>query len=100
MNSAEKNRIRLKWFNDADERGGIVLCHWCDGPLNLNRSSRDYCTLDHLEEQAIGGSDWEGNLVPAHAKCNEIRSAGKFGSGPQGKQRQVLDVGRIGRRIS
>ena len=64
-----------RWFGES----AVVVCHWCSRRLNMKGSEQtnvDYCTVDHLIEKALGGSDeWE-NLVPACKKCNSSRSSG------------------------
>lgn len=95
MRTDEKNRVRYKWFED-----GPAKCHWCGRVLHLDKNRNDgaFCTIDHLEEQAVGGSDHESNLVPACRKCNEGRSTGVY-RGPVGRGRAVLDASQMGAKL-
>lgn len=43
------------------------LCHICGLPVN---PVRDRWELDHVIALAAGGTDDDGNLAPAHAKCH------------------------------
>ena len=79
--------IRSKWF----DLGEPVFCHWCKKRLhNIKRKSNtnDYCTVDHLIEQARFGTDAPENLVPSCAPCNTKRSAGVKGL----KLKTLLDI--------
>ena len=72
----QKEEIRNKWFCQNE----VVVCHWCKKKLHDSKRRRDdgnYVTIDHLVEQAFGGTDRFDNLVPACAKCNNSRSSAK-----------------------
>ena len=66
---------RSRFFGESE----VVKCHWCPRVLNLRGSEKTnplYCTVDHLVEKALGGSDDYSNLVPACKRCNSSRSSG------------------------
>lgn len=72
-----KRHLRRCWIEE-----GRCFCHWCGKRLNVNgneHTNGDYMTIDHLVEQALGGTDDPANLVPACKKCNGKRSNGVFG---------------------
>ena len=74
--TAQKDEIRNRWFCENE----IVVCHWCGKKLHDSKRSMNdgsFVTIDHLVEQAFGGTDRFDNLVPACAKCNNTRSSAK-----------------------
>lgn len=71
LTTAQKRVIRQEWFSR-----GPVHCHWCRKRLDQVQRPRNgnFCTIDHLLEIALGGTDDFANLVPACADCNVRRS--------------------------
>lgn len=55
-------------------------CSICSGALPLAKTVRDQnnrmrCTLDHVYPLDTGGHDGRGNVLAAHAKCNNRKGA-------------------------
>jgi len=51
-------------------------CHLCGMPIDLNAGKAEPLsfTVDHVIPVSAGGTDLMNNLVPAHFKCNRIKS--------------------------
>jgi rhodanese-related sulfurtransferase len=54
------------------KRGGC--CWWCDVPLSKDEPGPTFFHVDHLIPVRDGGTNDEGNLVPACSKCNHERA--------------------------
>ena len=76
--------VRDLWFDE-----GPVLCHWCKRVLNRigdPSTNGNFCTVDHLLETALGGTDERSNLVPSCADCN-VRRSDHIKNPPMGSKR-------------
>lgn len=64
-----------RWRKVAKRRflaEGRTSCHLCGDALSLSADAWD---ADHLIPRALGGTDDEVNLLPAHRTCNQQRSS-------------------------
>ena len=59
LNGVQRRRLRLRWVAQG------IGCAFCDGAAE---------TVDHVIPLARGGSNYEGNLIPACRRCNSARS--------------------------
>ena len=53
-------------------------CHFCGDPLDFRKRGRKYTQgweSDHVIPAKRGGLQRQGNLLPAHWRCNALRSA-------------------------
>lgn len=70
-----KHDLKRQWMQEG--RNG---CHWCGKRLNLLPGKNgNLMTIDHVLEQALGGTDDHSNLVPSCGPCNVKRSDKVFG---------------------
>jgi 5-methylcytosine-specific restriction endonuclease McrA len=49
------------------------LCHWCRGPMTLDKDNPRSMTADHLKPVWDGGRTRPGNIVAACYQCNQER---------------------------
>ena len=75
LNKTQRTKLRTKWINQNKP------CAYCGQPAD---------TLDHILPLVRGGTNYEGNLVPACRSCNSSKSARTIIEWRTGKQPRTL----------
>ena len=68
----------------ADETGRIYLiCHICGGRID---PARDKWDAEHSLRKTLSGSDEPSNVLPAHARCHDTKTANDNSENAKGKR--------------